>query len=362
MKKIISLLLTIALIAGLNGMTFASDEIKLKSPMSTEYCSIVYSQISFSRHEDLSVADKTLKVMKGNYLFSFNEEPIAIFYELFPQGYAIIDYNNKVLLEYSTENNNQYFVEPEEKYYYNGVLGYFKKIATDKFLNLITGTVVSGERCFLTSPDDFYGDQGVPAINNYASVIEEGYLIHETRPYNCNVTANFSYFFPNFTSDQLASIPGVCGSLACSVVMAYFDDYKSSLAGYGDFATNWKKNSGLSSNSTYGIELVKEMISHVEPNRQGSVMLDSPITSYLSAHNIYGGSSADFIFRYEHTRNTIMANGSGSPVIIGTSDHYCVAEGYKNDSSKKIYVNYGNGGHCWILANATVSAWAVVIY
>ena len=43
------------------------------------------------------------------------------------------------------------------------------------------------------------------------------------------------------------------------------DDYKSSLAPGGDFATNWRKNSGDIDLDTYGIDLVAELVDYIEP-------------------------------------------------------------------------------------------------
>ena len=63
---------------------------------------------------------------------------------------------------------------------------------------------------------------------------------------------NFSFFYPNLSKDKQDKWPGVCGSVACAIVMAYYDDYKSSLAGSGDFATDWKKQQDLKQTTRMG--------------------------------------------------------------------------------------------------------------
>lgn len=141
--------------------------------------------------------------------------------------------------------------------------------------------------------------------------------------------------------------------------MAYLDDYKPSLAGSGDFATDWKKTSGLSSENTYGIDLVKEFVGYVEPSGNGSFFLNPGMSSYLSAHNISGGCTLGLLSVYIQTKNAILSDGSGNPLIIGLSNHYCVGTGYKNISKKQIQVNTGWGYETWIDASTVVSTWTM---
>ncbi len=208
---------------------------------------------------------------------------------------------------------------------------------------------------------DFYFRGELPAATK--GEMSEGpvYLEHGTRLYNCNVTDNFSYFYPDFTTQQLQSVPGVCGSVACAVVVAYLDDYKASLAGNGDFATNWKKTGGSTSDNTYGKYLVKEFVDYVEPSGNGSFFLNPGMSSYLSAHNISGGCSLGLLSVYIQTKNSILSDGSGNPIIIGLSNHYCVGAGYRNISAKQIYVNTGWGYTSWINASTVVSTWTMFI-
>ena len=164
-----------------------------------------------------------------------------------------------------------------------------------------------------------------------------------------------------FLYQQLQSCPGVCGSLACAVVVAYMDDYKSSLAGTGDFATNWRKTSGSTTNWTYGIDLVNEFVGYVEPNGNGSFFLNPGMSAYLSAHGITGGCSLGVLSVYQQTKNAIKADGSGEPLIIGIYDHYCVGAGYMNTTQKQIYINNGWGYTSWINASTVISTWTLYV-
>lgn len=325
----------------------------LLSPTSEKYCSIVYEQIS-SPNEKLKVS-----ISDGAYLYSFNESPIAIFYWLFPQGYAILDYQNGIVLEYSLDANNPFFEEKDQQYYYNGVLNYYCKTRDNEFLSLTTKHIVNAKSCHINSAYDFYKDGKIsPQTKGTEGPVT---LIHSTRPYNCNYRPNFSYFYPSFSQNELNEVPGVCGSLACAVIVAYLDDFKTSMAGTGDFADNQKKLRGIYSDNTYGIELVKEFINYIEPNGNGSFFLNPGFSSYLRDHGIDGGCTVSLLDAYGKTKKSISSDGSGIPIFIGTRDHYCVGIGYKNNSVKQIYVNYGHGYNSWLNADTVVSTWTVFI-
>lgn len=361
MKKLLSILLSMTLLCGFACPAFAASETDAEiTPMSEKYCSAVYEQIASSA--DKTSADRAeTTISRGMYLYSFNEKPVAIFYKLAPQGYAVLDYTNGVVLECSTEADNPFFIDENAHYYYNGVFNYYAGTEDGQFINLATGQIVQQDACLINEVTDFYCDGEIPVETK--GEMSEGpvYLEHDTRLYNCNVSANFSYFYPNFTNQQLQSVPGVCGSLACAVVVAYLDDYKSSLAGNGDFATNWKKTGGSTSDNTYGKYLVKEFVDYVEPSGNGSFFLNPGMSSYLSAHNISGGCSLGLLSVYIQTKNAIQSDGKGNPLIIGLSNHYCVGAGYRNISAKQIYVNTGWGYTSWINASTVVSTWTMYI-
>lgn len=348
-----------ALICGLVCPAFAANDTgRQESPMNEQYCSIVYAQIASSA-DTVSTEKSEAKITSGMYLYSFSEKPVAIFYKLEPQGYAIFDYTNGIVLECSTEADNPFFVDKNAHYYYNGVFDYYIGAGDGEFKNLATNQTVTQDFCLINEAKDFYCDGKIPVEVKGETSEGPVYLSHSTRLYNCNDSDNFSYFYPNFTSSQLESVPGVCGSLACAVVVAYLDDYKSSLAGSGDFATDWRKTGGSTSDNTYGKYLVDEFIGYVEPNGNGSFFLNPGMSSYLSAHNISGGCSLGLLSVYIQTKNSILPDGSGNPIIIGLSNHYCVGAGYRNISAKQIYVNTGWGYTSWINASTVVSTWTM---
>ena len=357
-KRFLAIFICLGIILGMTPISALAAENDMDL-LSADYLNQVYYQMADSAAPN-TIASDELSVSHAEYLYDFNDQPIAILYQFAPKGYAIYDYVASVVLEYSKDNDHPFYTDPAERYYYNGVFGYYAATANG-FVNLATGMVETpdsnnfGRANFYPNPDEAASDLQTRAAS-------EGpvYLDNTTRFYNCNTTSNFSYFYPDFSESQLANIPGVCGSVACAIMVAYYDDHESSLAGSGDFATDWKKTGGSTSNNTYGRDLVKEFVSLIEPSGNGSIFLNPGMSTYLSNHGISGGCSLGLLTVYQQTKNAI-GDGSGVPIIIGTSNHYCVGIGYKNISGKQIYVNNGHGGTSWIDASTVVSTWTMYI-
>ncbi len=356
MKRVFSILLSLSLL--LSSMTMDAYAENIESRLySDDYLSNVFSQMSDSSKSYGKTVD-SIAIIRARYLYDFANCPIAVLYEFSPKGYAIYDFETSIVLEYSKDDNHPFYVETDKVYYYNGVFEYY--IAEDDvFVNLATGAIADTSKNYGRS--NFYH----PTESSMNSKLEMRatenpvYLANSTRFYNCNRQSNYGYFYPGFTEEEIADIPGVCGSVACAIMVAYYDDYKSSLAGTGDFATDWKKTGGSASSGTYGIDLVKEFVPLVELNGNGSIFLNPGMAAYLNSHGISGGCSLGILTVYQQTKNAIGPNGDGVPLIIGTSNHYCVAIGYKNIDGKKIFVNTGWGYSMWIDASTVVSTWTM---
>lgn len=361
-KKFLSILICLSMVFGM----VPASALAAESPsdlLSENYLSQVFYQMADS--VELSAApnainSEALTVTHAEYLYDFDDQPIAILYQFSPKGYAIYDYDASVVLEYSKDNNHPFYTDADERYYYNGVFGYYAA-AEDGFVNLATGVVVTPDSTNYGRAN-FYPNHeaGMTDPQTRAATEDPVYLNNSTRFYNCNTSANFSYFYPDFSASELEDIPGVCGSVACAIMVAYYDDHESHLAGSGDFATDWKKTGGSTSNNTYGRDLVKEFVSLIEPSGNGSIFLNPGMSTYLSNHGINGGCSLGLLTVYQQTKNAI-GDGSGVPLIVGTSNHYCVGIGYKNVSGKQIYVNNGWGGTSWIDASTVISTWTMFI-
>lgn len=357
MKKVISIVGCCIMILSFTVYAFAAEVNKdIEIISSIDICADVIAEMADSPLMVASENELLLDLDSSFYLYNFNDEPVAIFYQLSPIGYAIYDYVGTTVLEYSTESNLPFFANPNQRYYYEGVFCYYE--ATENgYRNLATGKIKTVNEDYHFASEDFYHNtEDSDSISARAS---EGPVILEnaTRLYDCNTSDNLSYFYPNKSQEDLDDCPGICGSLACSVLLAYYDDYHSDL---GDFVVDWKKNSGQGVANAYGKPLVKELVGYVEPNANGSVFLNPGVSSYLANRGITGRVQLGILSVYQQTKNAI-GDGTGDPIIVGTTSHYSIGVGYKNITQKQIYTNTGYGYHSWVNANTIISTWTMHI-
>ena len=354
MKKLISLIGCFAMLFSFSLPALAAEQndISISKP---GFCADVLAEIANS---PVTKANDNNQLDLGNsfYLYNFNDEPIAIFYQLSPIGYTIYDYTGKTVLEYTTESNHPFYNDPNQRYYYEGVFCYYEPVENG-FRNLETGQVKSVGPNYHFDNKDFYNN----TIKDEPKAMKasEGPVIlsNSTRLYDCNMRKNFRYFYPDLPQKDLDDCPGVCGSLACSVLLAYYDDYHSNL---GDFVDDTQKSGGKGVAGAYGKSLVKELVQYVEPNANGSIFLNPGVSSYLRDRGINGRVQVGVLSVYQQTKKAI-GDGTGDPIIVGTTSHYSVGVGYQNITEKQIYTNNGHGGYTWINANTVVSTWTMHI-
>jgi len=361
MKKILAAIVCLCLF--LSGVNVYALDANTKIAETERIHKLVFAQVmDYSNIEQiLGDAGSKLIISSTETLYSFTEKPIAILYRFLPQGYAIFDPVAEIVLEYNTDCNHPAYVNSGGKYYYDGVLRYFKKVG-NKFENLLTGAKESAANRIINTSQDFYVTQ-LPQVELRAigsELIDAGRsLPHQTLLYNCNTTDNVAEFYPTMNAAQLANVGGVCGSLACATIVAYYDSYFPEMAGNGDFATDSKKYSGSKAEHTYGIELVKEFVPYIEPNGNGSIFLNGGMSQYLAAHGIDGGLSLGLFSVYDAVKNIVEED---FPSIVGLYEgHYCVAIGYKNVNGKYIKVDYGHGYNSWITASSAGSVWTLYV-
>ena len=351
MRKLVSIIIALALISSVNPITTSNA-----AACGEMYLENVYAQMGYTNVYNRSNSEDCPQVEFSTFLYAFDDRAVAIFYSFLPMGYAIYDYHTGIVLEYAKDYSHAFYINNNTKYYYNGVFNYYTKVSAG-FQNLATGHIISFEDAKNTN-SSFYNSEYNSGTTSMYSAPEEGQLPYETRYYNCNVSANFAEFYPDLTDTELNEVPGVCGSVACAILLAYYDDHLSYLAGnYGDFADYSQKNSGSSYNNTYGIELVKELVQYIEPEGNGSFMLDYGMREYLSINFIAGSVRMRFYNGYNEMKEAVSL---GIPLIIGTSNHYCVGIGYTNRNGyNQIKVNYGWGEN-YIETNTYISAFTVL--
>lgn len=128
----------IAIVVVLQFMTGCSrSAAPLDSP---EYYNSVMSQMVDSLDEEIPA--NAIDYSSSFYLYNFDDEPTAIFYQLNPVGYAIYDFAHDSVLEYSKERDHPYYIDPEKTYYYDGVFSYYEK-TEEGFEDLVVGSIIT---------------------------------------------------------------------------------------------------------------------------------------------------------------------------------------------------------------------------
>lgn len=133
-----------------------SKKAVLEDITNSAYCEDVLLQMSHEVTPQTMSAEEVIDFSNSFLLYNFAEEPIAIFYKIVPVGYAIYDFTNGIVLQYTTDNDHSCYVDKNEHYYYQGIHEYY--VRTDEgYLNLVTGSIKKLSFLdYLFSPDDFY--------------------------------------------------------------------------------------------------------------------------------------------------------------------------------------------------------------
>ena len=71
--------------------------------------------------------DTSVSVKETQILYNLADNPVAVMYYLDPVGYIIADDEGRIV-QYSLENDNTFFVNPDAHYCYTGALGYIEKV------------------------------------------------------------------------------------------------------------------------------------------------------------------------------------------------------------------------------------------
>lgn len=153
----------------------------------------------------LAEQDKKVIIYNKAPLFNEKEEVVAILYQLLPAGYLVIEPETCRIVEYSW--NIEYPYEENGNNYYNGPLQYYSK-ENGLFQHKRTGRLVESEQLQELRINNVEWTQNFRSINsallmsNYA---HQNSLATPLRTFNEN--------------DD-----GRCGSVAASILFAYYDD------------------------------------------------------------------------------------------------------------------------------------------
>ena len=115
----------------ITSLEYCEDVIRQTYGPDTEQAKLFYQKNS---------AEDIIDFEKSFYLYSFDEKPIAIFYQFKPVGYAVYDFRKGYVKENNPEINHPFCTDHEKKYYYDGDCGYYEK-TEEGFRHLAVGTL-----------------------------------------------------------------------------------------------------------------------------------------------------------------------------------------------------------------------------
>lgn len=247
-------------------------------------------------------------------LYGNDDNVIAEYYDLNSLGYIIVNKNNNDVIEYSTEDNNLFITNRDQKYYYGGPLNYFVKSADGVNLETIdTQEVISKEVAILQKTNESLKLPSTRSIPLQSSFTYKTAYNPRTYSYNPN---------------------GICGSTASAILLMYYRDHVSSAYVPSNLATS------------DGVALIKHLIKYIDGATPGANYYDmtSGLTNYLNTRNV--------IFRVQRLNIVEGANklyDGKKPIIVGTlnhptyKDHWVVGYGFNSSYGLVNYFIVNNG-------------------
>lgn len=269
-------------------------------------------------------------------LYGANEQIVANFFRLKDGGYIIIDCQNNDYVEYSTESENLFIINPDKKYYYGGALNYFEEESTNTIREVTTDNIV----------------------NKKIAVLEQN---NEDVEMNVDIAQPYVVFPPGSFSRKLSYNPrtydtnktGICGSTASAILLAYYYDHINKI--YVD-------KSLITSN---GVALTNKMKSYIEPSTPGSTYTSLPrgLNNYLSSRGLVKTAKK---INLKEGAEKIYSNKQ--PIIAGVTnhptygEHWVVAYGFTMKSLLvQSYIVNNGWGQNGIVINAKYLDGAVCI-
>ncbi len=149
--------------------------------------------------------DESIKICNKEILYNEEEEETAILYQLFPEGYIVIEPDDYRIIEYSWSVDYP-FIEDEINYY-NGPLQYYFK-TTEMFQHSRTGSFID--------------------VDGYKEIR----LSYESQEKNIETDDTISMLSARSSSYSLTTAlrtfdynpDGRCGSVAAAILFAYYED------------------------------------------------------------------------------------------------------------------------------------------
>lgn len=247
-------------------------------------------------------------------LYDKDDSIIAVYYKLEDIGYVIIDYNTSEIIEFSTESNNLFIKDSNNKYYYGGVLNYFIETSDEnKILKIDSNELVDKEAAVLCKNEK----RKVTGKSLYTLPL--------------NVTFETAYKPRLYDTNQV----GICGSTAAAIILAYYFDHISPAYVLPNLITS------------DGYNLTYHMVPYIDgapPYGSNYYDMVNGLNSYLRNQGLLAVAKilnvvqgADHMYTY---RVPVIA---GVPKHPTYQEHWVVAYGFRCNNALISYYIVNNG-------------------
>lgn len=261
-------------------------------------------------------------------LSNFNNSLEALAFNIDSGGYIILNTNDYNIVEMSFDNSSPY--DKNDSNYYNGPLQYYAK-ENDKYISIMDNNIVNIENI-----ETFYHTKKEPYLISLKKQNLSTYDISRSLDVEKHLNGSLSQWYVSGNN---------CGSIACAIMMKYYDAYID--GNYVDSAYESKNNL---------IALMQQYVG------SGSTMYSSIVgglTQYFFNKNINNTCNVSSGFSFSLLMSKINNN---RPLIYlmqnhpSYGNHYVIAHGYFNSdiNGKYMIINDGWGrNNVWINSNNT---------
>ncbi len=342
MKKVIAIILSLALLASFSVMAYASERIDANdSAIVTK--NLVLAQ---EKAEDfLNEFDASLTITLSDPIVLYNalQEPEAVSFTINNTGYIIVNLESMRVPEFSLKKSSP-FVSNDAKYIYNGPVSYYEAISSDEVRSLSTGAVIASDN-LTTRYNETVADK-VTESNAVRSALPE------------DRTDN---------NPPLWGTSHYCGVDGAAILLKYWDDNFSET-----FIVSSKETA-----STFTSYLISEKYL-LDEGLSGSdivhgtgfiIKSSTGISDYISDR----GLSSDYAITdvdYSWSTITTQVTSNNAILLAGTDaeshpdypNHWIIVYGYKNVSGEKfVLINDGWGGdEIYTTADSQYYPWGLV--
>lgn len=181
MKKLFSLFLSCVLVLSISPSGMALDN--LATIDSTRVSSITNNAVAF-----LVAANCGNTPEEPIPMYNLKEEIEVLYFPLLPDGYLIASYKDGHIIEFSSSGSVISVENISEKFYYNGIMEYYKRVDDTKLLQLLTNDIIAQDYLVAASGSPFLAN--MPSRNYNAPIVAYGVDPNNPTPINSLSTSS----------------------------------------------------------------------------------------------------------------------------------------------------------------------------